>query len=166
MEPLTIPETPVQDSELYPDPPEGQDFAILHRHLATLKPLLVGWAFQPDKTEGARPSVGFGFGNGLTGLVALEETTYVVEVYAGVCPMNADALRIMLRHKAWWRWMTRGMIAGEQVKIFLNVRHFRTEGLKDLTGVIVSGIEMAYKQRAELDVWWNRTNWAEEKTQA
>jgi hypothetical protein len=166
MEALTTPETPEQDSELYPNPPEGRDFAVLHRHLVTLKPLLGGWAFQPDKTEGARPSVGFVFGNGFTGQIALEETTYIAEVYAGVCPMDADALRMMLRHKAWWRWMTRGVIAGEQVKIFLNVRQFRSEGLEDLTGVIVSGIEMAYKQRAELDIWWSRTMWAQEQTQA
>jgi hypothetical protein len=166
MEPLTIPDALDQEIELYPEPPEGQDFAVLHQHLTTLKPLLVGWAFQPDKTEGARHSVGFGFGNGLTGLVTLEETTYVAEVYAGICPMNADALRMMLRHKAWWRWMTRGVIAGDQVKIFLNVRQFRSEGLADLTEVIVSGIEMAYKQRAELGIWWNRTNWSKEKTQA
>jgi hypothetical protein len=120
MEALTTPETPEQDSELYPNPPEGRDFAVLH----------------------------------------------IAEVYAGVCPMDADALRMMLRHKAWWRWMTRGVIAGEQVKIFLNVRQFRSEGLEDLTGVIVSGIEMAYKQRAELDIWWSRTMWAQEQTQA
>ena len=166
MEPLTIPETPDREIELYPDPPEGQDFAVLHRHLTTLKPLLGGWTFQLDKSEGARLSVGFVFGNGFTGQVALEEETYVAEVYAGMCPMDADALRMMLRHKGWWRWMTRGMIVGNQVKIFLNVRQFRTEGLEDLTGVIVSGIEMAYKQRAELDIWWSRTNWAREKTQA
>ena len=166
MEALTITETPEQSNWRYPEPPEGQDFANLHRHLVNLKPLLAGWVFHLGEEEGPRPGVGFVFGNGFTGQVALEEDTYVAEVYAGMCPMDADALRMMLRHKAWWRWMTRGVVIGDQMKIFLNVRQFRSEGLEDLTGVIVSGIEMAYKQRAELDIWWSRTNWAREKTQA
>ena len=64
--------------------------------------------------------------------------------------------------------MARGKIVSDRMLTSLNVRHFRPEGLEDLIGVIVSGIEieMAYKQRAELDIWWSRTNWAVEKTQA
>ena len=164
MDSMTVPEA--RQVERFPMPPADQDFAVLHRHLTVLRPLLTGWTFHPSDEEGSRPGVSFAFGAGFTGKVALEDDAYLAEVYTGACPMDADALRIMLRHKPGWRWMTRGVIAGDRVFIYLNVRHARTDGLEDLTEVILSGIEMAHYERGELNGWWNRTRWAQGETQA
>lgn len=152
--------------ELYPDAPDTEAFGLLHIHMMNLKPLLTCWRFEERMTDGVRPGVAFTFGDGFTGRVMLEQEELVVEVYAGICPMDADALRMMLRHKAWWRWMTRGASTEKGVLIYLNVRHPLAQGLDELTDIIVSGVEMAYKQRAELDVWWSRLRWAVGETQA
>ena len=152
--------------ELFPDAPDTEAFGLLHIHMMNLKPLLGRWIFEERVTNGSRPGVSFTFGESFAGQVLLEKEELVVEIYAGICPMDADALRMMLRHKAWWRWMTRGASTEKGVLIYLNVRHPLAQGLDELTGIIASGIEMAYKQRAELDVWWSRVGWAADETQA
>lgn len=163
MELLTSPDLHAQ--ELFPPPPEGETFAALHRQLELLRPVLSGWKFNEGDGQGQgpgsqRPGVTFTFGDGFTGLVALEEDEVVVEVYAGKCPMDAAALRMMLRHKASWPWMTRGRMVEGGVMIYLNSRHLRTDVLGGLTAHLLAGMEVAFWQRAQLNIWWSRLEWA------
>ncbi|AWN24272.1 hypothetical protein DKM44_14400 [Deinococcus irradiatisoli] len=153
------------EAERFPTPPQGEDFATLYRHLLNLKPLLTGWTFQ-EASETQRAGVTFGIKDNFSGQLLFTGDEFVVDMFAGKCPMDPAALRIMLRHKAWWRWMTRGVTADDGVWIFLNVRHSKAHSLDDLTIILSSGIEMAWKQRAELDVWWSRAKRATTKTQA
>ena len=169
MEPSTSPD--LQAQELFPAPPEGETFAALHRQLELLRPVLGGWRFNEGDGEGQtpgsqRPGVTFAFGEGFTGFVALEGDEAVVEVYAGHCPMDAAALRMMLRHKASWPWMTRGKVVEGGVLIYLNSRHLRADALDGLTALLLAGIEVAFWQRAQLNIWLTRMEWAARESQA
>ncbi len=164
MEPLTSPDLHAQ--EPFPTPPEGETFAVLHRQLELLRPVLSGWRFNESDGQGERPGLMFAFGDGFTGSVALEEDEVVVEVYAGKCPVDAAALRMMLRHKASRPWMTRGRMVEGGVMIYLNSRHPRADAPGNLMVHILAGMEVAFWQRAQLNIWWSRLKWAVREPQA